>query len=208
MAPMTEIIAFDEATWSTATWPLGTHPHADGVTFAVFAPAATRIQLEVYPEALGATASHTFLLARCEDGVWRGKLQGLQLGALIGFRAWGPNWPWDEAWTPGSDAGFIADLDEHGNRFNPNKVLFDPYAREITHNVYTDELQRFGVNDGVFSTGGERIDAVPRRLIDTAPYAPKGIVITAEENPVTPKPKLPAEEAIIYEASIEQLTTQ
>lgn len=203
---MTEIIAFDEATWSTATWPLGTHPHADGVTFAVFAPAATRIQLEVYPEALGATASHTFLLARCEDGVWRGKLQGLQLGALIGFRAWGPNWPWDEAWTPGSDAGFIADLDEHGNRFNPNKVLFDPYAREITHNVYTDELQRFGVNDGVFGTGGERIDAVPRRLIDTAPYAPKGIVITAEENPVTPKPKLPAEEAIIYEASIEQLT--
>lgn len=210
MAPMTEIIALDEATWSTATWPLGTHPHAEGVTFAIFAPDATRIQLEVYPEALGADATHTFLPARGEDGVWRAKLQGLQLGSLIGFRAWGPNWVWDESWAPGSDAGFIADLDGHGNRFNPNKLLFDPYAREITHNVYTDQLAQFGINDGVFGTGGELVEAEPfgtrpRRLIDTGPYAPKGIVI-ADSTTVAPKPKLPPEEAIIYEASIEQLT--
>ena len=37
------------------------------------------------------------------------------------------------------------DLDEQGNRFNPNKVLFDPYSREITHNVYTDALGRIKV---------------------------------------------------------------
>ena len=57
MPRMSAITALDETTWAEATWPLGTHLRADGVTFAVYAPAATRVQLEIYPEALGATAS-------------------------------------------------------------------------------------------------------------------------------------------------------
>lgn len=202
---MTDVIALDEAAWPQATWELGTHPYAEGVTFAVYAPAATRVQLEIYPAALGSSASHTFVMGKGDDGIWRAKLQGLQLGALTGYRVWGPNWPFDPAWTPGSEAGFIADLDEMGNRFNPNKVLFDPYVREITHNVYTDELAKLGVNDGVLGTGGELVDGVPRRLIDTAPYAPKGIII-AEHTGYSPKPHLAPERAIIYEASVEQLT--
>lgn len=200
--------ALDETTWADATWPLGTHLGPDGVTFAVHAPAATRVQLEIYPEALGATASATFLPARGADGVWRARLGGLEAGALVGFRVWGPNWPYVESWEPGSDAGFVADLDEQGNRFNPNKVLFDPYSREITHNVYTDALAGLGVNDGVLGTGGELVDGLPRRLIDTAPYAPKGIVVAEEpETSGTPrKPQLPPEKAVVYEASIAQLT--
>ena len=205
MPRMSAITALDETTWAGATWPLGTHLRADGVTFAVYAPAATRVQLEIYPEALGATASAAFLPARGADGIWRARLGGLEPGALVGFRVWGPNWPYDEAWTPGSDAGFIADLDEQGNRFNPNKVLFDPYSREITHNVYTDALGRLGVDDGVLGTGGELVDGAPRRRIDTAPYAPKGIVV-AESAAPDGKPQLPPEQAIIYEAGVTQLT--
>ena len=205
MPRMSAITALDETTWAEATWPLGTHLRADGATFAVYAPAATRVQLEIYPEALGATASAAFLPARGADGIWRARLGGLEPGALVGFRVWGPNWPYDEAWTPGSDAGFIADLDEQGNRFNPNKVLFDPYSREITHNVYTDALGRLGVDDGVLGTGGELVDGVPRRRIDTAPYAPKGIVV-AESAAPDGKPQLPPEQAIIYEAGVTQLT--
>ena len=45
-------------------------------------------------------------------------------------------------------AGFVRDLGPRGERFNPNKVLFDPYAREVTHNIYTDKLVPFGVDDG------------------------------------------------------------
>lgn len=202
---MPTIIPLEESTWATATWPLGTHPEADGVTFAVFSPNATRVQLEIYPEAIGATATDTFLPARGDDGVWRAKLQGLKLGTLVGFRVWGPNWTYDQAWVPGSAAGFISDFDDQGNRFNPNKVLFDPYSREITHNVFTDELEKLGVNDGVFGTGGDLVDGTARRLIDTAPYAPKGIVV-AEHTEIAAKPKLPSEDAIIYEASISQLT--
>ncbi len=202
---MSEVIALDESSWSTAEWALGAHPSAQGITFAVYAPAATRVQLEIFPEEIGSFASDAFLLAKGEDGIWRGNLQGLQLNALYGFRVWGPNWPFVEEWEPGSEAGFIADLDADGNRFNPNKVLFDPYAREITHNLYTDKLAKLGVNDGVFGTGGDDVNGVPRREIDTAIYAPKGVVI-ADYTPVTPKPNIPGERTAIYEVSVEQAT--
>jgi glycogen operon protein len=50
------------------------------------------------------------------------------LGQYYGFIAWGPNWPYDPDWYPGSIKGFIADVDADGNRFDPNKLLIDPYA--------------------------------------------------------------------------------
>ena len=53
MPRMSAITVLDETTWTEATWPLSTHLRADGTTFAVYAPAATRVQLEIYPEALG-----------------------------------------------------------------------------------------------------------------------------------------------------------
>ena len=207
LAPMSVLTPLEQSTWAEADWPLGTHLEPDGVTVAVCAPAATRVQLEVYPEALGADASEVFLPARGADGVWRAKIGGLGAGALLGWRVWGPNWPYDEAWVPGSAAGFISDLDEDGNRFNPNKVLFDPYSREITHSAFTDALEELGVNDGVLGTGGDLVDGVPRRQIDTGPYAPKGIVVeeSGTGRPV-PKPRIPAEQAIIYEAGVRQLT--
>ena len=40
---------------------------------------------------------------------------------------------WDAAWQPGSDAGFVARVTADGDRMNPNKLLIDPYAREISH---------------------------------------------------------------------------
>ena len=71
---MSEVIAIDESSWSTADWALGAHPSAEGMTFAVYAPVATRVLLEIYPEAMGAFASASFPLAKGQDGVWRGKL--------------------------------------------------------------------------------------------------------------------------------------
>ena len=146
---MSYVIALDEKSWPRAEWPLGAHPSAEGITFAVYAPAATRVQLEIYPEAMGVSASSTFLLAKGDDDIWRGKIQGLQLNALYAYRVWGQNWPYVDGWEPGSELGFEADFDEAGNRFNPNKALFDPYAREVTHNVYSDALLDLGVDDGV-----------------------------------------------------------
>jgi len=123
--------------WGRAEWPLGAHLTEDGATFAVYAPDATRVQLEFFPNALGADSAASYPMTKGADGVWRAHISGVFEFDLYGFRAWGPNWSWDPVWVPGSSVGFVTDIDERGNRFNPNKVLFDPYALEITHNVYS-----------------------------------------------------------------------
>ena len=199
------IVPLEQDHWAQADWPLGGHPHADGVTFAVHAPHATRVLLELYEAALGVDAYASFELGKGEDGVWRGKLQGLDLGAVYGFRVWGPNWPYEEGWEPGSALGFISDHDELGNRFNPNKVLFDPYAREITHSVYSEKIYEMGFDDGVFGTGGDDYKGQERRLVDTGRLAPKAVIV-AEAPAVSRKPRLPEEDAMIYEVQIEQLS--
>lgn len=80
---------------------------------------------------------------------------GVGHGTLYGFRCWGPNWPHVPAWTRhNSGAGFIADVDPEGNRFNPNKVLFDPYAPELSHNLLAPEIPLTSGDEGVFGTGG------------------------------------------------------
>ena len=58
-----------------------------------------------------------------------------------GYRAWGPNWPYNASWTKGSAAGFISDVDASGNRFNPNKLLLDPYALELSHDPINTRQQ-------------------------------------------------------------------
>jgi glycogen operon protein len=55
-------------------------------------------------------------------------VEGIGTGQHYGFVAWGPNWTEHKDWYPGSIHGFVADVDNEGNRFNPNKLLMDPYA--------------------------------------------------------------------------------
>lgn len=92
--------------------PLGATPTPEGVNFAVWAPDAARLELCVF-DAAGAMEELRADLPCCSHGVWHGLLPGAQAGLVYGLRAHGP---WDPA---------------HGHRFNPAKVLLDPYAREV-----------------------------------------------------------------------------
>ncbi|MDO5498999.1 MAG: alpha-amylase family glycosyl hydrolase [Propionibacteriaceae bacterium] len=195
-------------TWADADWSLGPvfRPFEQATTFAVYAPAATHVLLEIYAAAAGHVAAVDFPMAKGADGIWRAKLANAGPGTLYAFRCWGPNWPFDPRWTRhGSNDGFIADVDGDGNRFNPNKVLFDPYALELTHNLMAPEITLTGGDPGVFGTGGEIHRGVPRREIDTGLWAPKAIVVTDSTAPGE-RPRLPAEDAIIYESHIGNLT--
>lgn len=203
-----EAHAVDSGGWATADWPLGpvVRPLERSTTFAVHAPAATRVLLEIYAAATGCVAAAEFDMARGADGVWGAMIGGVGHGTLYGFRCWGPNWPHVPAWTRhNSGAGFIADVDPEGNRFNPNKVLFDPYAPELSHNLLAPEIPLTGGDEGVFGTGGALHRGLPRRELDTGPWAPKGVVVT-DPSPIELRPQLPAQDAVIYEAHIRNLT--
>jgi glycogen operon protein len=115
---------------------------------------------------------------------------------FYGYRAWGPNWPHDPAWVPGSMTGFIADVDAAGNRFNPNKLLLDPYALEVTH----DPLTPGHPDPTVYLSG------LSSRTIDTGPFAPKGIVIDIPTADFGAKPERAFKDEIIYEVHLRGLT--
>ncbi len=100
----------------------------DGVNFSVYSAHAERIDLLLFDDPEDNQAAQEFELERFGD-VWNLYVEGVGLGQHYGFRAWGPNWPVDGDWLPGRIDGFVADVDEDGNRFNPNKLLMDPYAR-------------------------------------------------------------------------------
>jgi len=94
----------------------GAHQYGDGVNFVLFSRHATRIRLELYQNAGDSSPSRIIDLdpARHRTGdIWHVWLRGISTGQLYGYRIEGPYQP------------------EQGHRFNPHKLLLDPFARAI-----------------------------------------------------------------------------
>ena len=93
-------------------WPMGATVDADGVNFAVFSAHASQVDLCLFDENGQTELARLPLPAQTGD-VWHGFLPGGKPGQVYGLRAHGP-------WRP-----------DRGHRFNPHKLLLDPWAREI-----------------------------------------------------------------------------
>jgi glycogen operon protein len=180
------------------TWRpvLGAHWNGGGVEFRVASTRATRIELAIYAEATNAEPVLQLSLARDGDA-WAARVEASELPETIyyGYRVWGPNWPYDPAWTPGTTAGWIADVDGDGNRMNPNKLVFDPYALELSHDP-TTPAQPSGAP---YATGANR-------AIDSGPVAAKGIVLREDEVAASNRPVRALADEIIYEVHLRGFT--
>ncbi len=102
-----------------------------GVNFGVYARNAERVELLLFADANDERPVQRFELDRFGD-VWNLYVEGVGTGQLYGYVAWGPNWPYDPAWTCGQQTAFVSDVDALGNRYNPNKLLTDPWSRALT----------------------------------------------------------------------------
>ncbi|OHD80106.1 MAG: hypothetical protein A2355_13230, partial [Spirochaetes bacterium RIFOXYB1_FULL_32_8] len=216
----------DSATWGTATWSLGSHFVGSDVTFAVYSKNATRILLEIYEtetsttntkKGYGTSARYDYWMTKGADNIWRAKLASVPPKTYYAFRAWGPNWTFDATWTRGnSNKGFISDVDDNGNRFNPNKVLFDPYTRELSHDKEFPEMDAAGESGGMYGTGGSTTLPTPQmysgpmttggvsidsRNVDTGRWVPKGIILQKTNETFT-KPVFAEESSVMYEAHV------
>jgi len=213
-----------EATWNTGTWvrgitwvsaPTTTYP-LQTLRFGVYSSKATKIVLEIYSEynastklavsyATGSNARYDYNMVKGSDSVWRAAVK-LPKNALYAFRVWGPNWNYSTTWKRGnSTAGYVSDVDSAGNRFNPNKVLYDPYALEMSHDKETPAMYAAGHDGGMYGTGAALYKGVARRTYDTAMWAPKGVAVYDTTSTGT-KPKIDQKDAIIYEAHVRGLT--
>jgi len=173
------------------------------VRFKVYSSKATRIDLYLYSTATGTVEKAVYPMTLGSGGVWSTSLAvtGLQSKGLTGtlyygYRAWGPNWPYNTAWTKGSASGFITDVDTAGNRFNPNKLLHDPYALEMSH----DPVTATNTNGTIYASGALY------RNIDTGSLAPKGIVLAGDTQSIGTKPTRAFKDDIVYEVQVRGLT--
>src|SRR6202008_1462852 len=104
----------------------------------------------------GVQESLSYALTKGSTNVWQVvvpvsaiKAAGISGSVYYGYRAWGPNWTYSSSWTKGSSAGFVSDVDSAGNRFHPNKLLYDPYALELSQ----DPVNATWTDSTVYASG-------------------------------------------------------
>ena len=168
--------------WRGQPYPLGATWDGNGVNFALFSEHAEKVELCLFDSADAEKESARINLAEKKDMVWHCYLPDARPGQLYGYRVHGPYDP------------------EHGARFNPNKVLLDPYARAIGRELrWADELFGYKV--------GEPAADLSFDERDSAQFAPLGIVIDSaftwgDDRP----PRTPWHETVIYEAHVKGFT--
>ena len=167
--------------WPGQPYPLGATWDGKGVNFALFSAHAEKVELCLF-DPTGMHEEARIALPEYTDEVWHCYLPEIRPEQLYGYRVYGP---YDPA---------------NGHRFNPNKLLIDPYARAISGPLrWSDAVYGYRV-------GGPRDDlAFDRR--DSARYVPKCRVVEGaftwnHDRP----PRTSWEETIILEMHVRGFT--
>jgi isoamylase len=167
-----------------APYPLGATWDGAGVNFALFSEHATAVELCLYDPADPGRERQRVPMPEQTNEVWHVYLPEARPGLLYGYRVHGPYEPTD------------------GHRFNPAKLLLDPYAKAIASDVKW--------HDAVFGyrIGAEAEDLEPDDR-DSAPYVPKSVVVDAAFSWGDDRaPGTPWHKTIIYEMHVKGFTAR
>jgi isoamylase len=165
-------------------FPLGATWDGEGVNFAIYSENAQGIDLCLFNSLEDEVESVKIRITEVSHYVWHVYVPGLKPGQLYGYRAYGPYEP------------------QNGHRYNPNKLLIDPYAKAIAGTIqWHDALFGYEIGNGE--------EDLSFSDLDSAPYIPKSVVIdhTFDWEGVK-KPNIPYHKTIIYEAHVRGLTMQ
>jgi isoamylase len=160
--------------------PLGATWNGEGVNFALFSEHATKVELCFFDEDNSPT--HTIELPERSHHIFHGYVPGIKPGQLYGYRVHGPYEP------------------QNGHRFNPGKLLLDPYAKAIAGDIQW--------NDALFGYKiGDNLADLSFSDSDSAPFIPKNVVTAPNfdwegDSP----PKIPYHETIVYELHVKGFT--
>ncbi len=166
--------------WPGCPYPLGASWDGSGVNFALFSENATKVELCLFDSPDSTQESQRIPFVEVTDQVWHAYFPELLPGQIYGYRVHGPYDP------------------EHGHRFNPNKVVLDPYAKLLARGVRWDN-SLFGYNIGE--------DDRTFNADDSAAFAPLAVVVDTaftwgDDRP----PRTPWHKTLIYEAHVKGLT--
>ena len=164
----------------------GTHQQGDGVCFVLFSRHAIGVRLEFYEHPDDSSPSRIINLdpIRHRTGdVWHVWVRGIAAGQLYGYRIDGPYQP------------------EKGHRFNPNKLLLDPYARAIAGVKDWDFLAARGYDSS------SQLADLSFSTIDNAGTTPKCINTRDDFDwEMDSPPKHSASDTVIYETHVRGFT--
>lgn len=133
------------------TYPLGAEYDGKGVNFALFSAHAEKVVLCLFDPS-GVKETMRVEITENDHNIWHVYLEGVCPGQVYGYRVYGPYKPLE------------------GKRFNPNKLLFDPYARKLTGKLIWHKAI-FG-----YDTDSPEQD-LSFSTLDSAPYVPKSVVV-------------------------------
>ena len=153
--------------------PLGANWDGHGVNFALFSANAEKVELCLYDNE-GRVEVERISLTATND-IWHGYLLDCKPGTVYGYRVYGPYAP------------------EQGHRFNPNKLLLDPYARQLSAPLnWDDTVYGYDLSD--------RLDDLSFNDQDSADFVPKAVVVDESFDWGNDRPpRVPWSRTIIYE---------
>jgi glycogen operon protein len=171
------------AVWPGRPYPRGATWDGEGVNFSIFSQYAEKIELCLF-DAKGRREVQRILLKEQTDQEWHCYLPEARPGLLYGYRAYGPYRP------------------ELGHRFNPHKLLLDPYAKALFGQINWSDAH-YG-----FRVGSDREDlSFDRR--DSAQGMPKCRVIdSAFTWSEDRRPNVPWSDTVIYETHVKGFTVR
>ena len=166
--------------WPGRPYPLGATFDGGGTNFSLFSANATLVELCLCSEQ--GREIERIPLPEYTDEVWHGYLPEVGPGQLYGYRVHGPYAP------------------EQGHRFNPAKLLLDPYAKLIAKRLrWSDALMGYRVGSGRLDLSQDRRDsahAMPKAVVTGPPFT------WGDDQ----RPDIPWSETVIYEANPRGLT--
>ena len=168
--------------WPGQPYPLGATWDGQGVNFAIFSESATGVELCLFNSADDGVESDKIMMRERTDQVWHCYLPDVRPGQFYGYRVHGPYDP------------------NAGNRFNPAKLLIDPYAKAITGSIkWSNALFAYKVGES-----NEDLDPDPN---NSAGGVPKCVVIDPAFTWEDDRPlRIPWNRTIIYECHVKGMT--
>jgi len=170
--------------WPGSPFPLGAVFDGEGTNFSLFSEHAQRVELCLFDD--GGKEERVDLLERTAFN-WHGYLPGVGPGQCYAYRVHGE-------WRP-----------TDGHRFNPSKLLLDPYAKAIA-----GPIDYGAANTLPYVPGGDDAD-LALDDVDDAAAMPKCVVIDASfdwEHDDVVRPRTPWHEAVIYEVHVKGFTAR
>jgi len=172
----------DQKIYPGKPYPLGATYDGEGVNFAVYSDNAEGVELCLFNDNKDDTESQKIKITEKTHQVWHVYLPGVKPGQLYGYRVSGPYEP------------------QNGNRFNPNKLLIDPYAKAIAGTIeWDDALYGYEI--------GSQDEDLSFSETNSAAFIPKSVVIDASFDWENDKcPNTPYHQTVIYEAHVKGFT--